>query len=200
MSSGTSVGELVVRLVFSLGVVLCLVWVLARFVQARGGKWGLPVRGASKSEKRRTKAPQVLEVTARRALSRNASVALVDVGERRLLLGVTDSSVRLLDRIDDGEAVPGELEGGSSRPDEVAAPDRSTSTTGGDREERREVNLPVGSDEIDELVESWAAPMPGRSTGVAGRLINKRAPRTAPASPPRMSLTEALRELTLRRN
>jgi flagellar biogenesis protein FliO len=200
MTSGTSVGELIVRLVFSLGVVLCLVWVLARFVQSRGGKWGLPVTGASKRENRRAKAPQVLEVTARRALSRNASVALVDVGDRRLLLGVTDGSVRLLDRIDDGEAVPGELGVEPREHGEVASLGAPGSSARGDREERRELNLPVASDEIDELVESWAPPTSGRSTGVAGRLNNLREPRTAPTSPPRMSLTEALRELTLRRN
>ena len=72
--------ELIVRIAFSLLVVLGLMWGLAKLARrplaGRGG-------GA-------------LDVLARQQLSRGSSVAVVRVADRALVLGVTDSGVSLL--------------------------------------------------------------------------------------------------------
>lgn len=77
----------VLRLVFSLAVVLTLMWFAARFVRQR--QLGV---GVSRS---RTHAATV-EVLARHGLSRSASVAVVRVAHQVLVLGVTDTSVQVL--------------------------------------------------------------------------------------------------------
>ena len=81
--------EVALRIFFSLGVVLLLMWGLAKVARrplsGRGG-------GA-------------LAVLARQSLSRNASVAVVRVGERAYVLGVTDQNVSLL-----AEAEPAAIE------------------------------------------------------------------------------------------
>lgn len=68
------------QLVLALGVVLGLMWLTAR-----------ALRGAS-----RGRGPGALDVLARRQLSRGASVAVVRVGERALVLGVTEQTVSVL--------------------------------------------------------------------------------------------------------
>jgi flagellar protein FliO/FliZ len=80
---------LVLRIAFSLLVVLLLMWGLARV--ARRPLTGR--RGAA------------LTVLARQPLSRNSSVTVLQVVDRALVLGVTDHQVTLL-----GEADLGELE------------------------------------------------------------------------------------------
>jgi flagellar protein FliO/FliZ len=75
--------EVTLRLVFSLAVVLFLMWGLARLVRRPLGGRGGP-----------------LGVLARQALSRNASVAVVRVDDRALVLGVTDTHVTLLSEAD----------------------------------------------------------------------------------------------------
>jgi flagellar protein FliO/FliZ len=67
-------------MLLALGVVLGLMWALARFVRR-------PLTG---------KADRVLNVLARQQLSRNASVAVLKVMDRALVVGVTDQGVRLL--------------------------------------------------------------------------------------------------------
>lgn len=85
-----SVGELFVRLVVSLGVVIAIMaasaWALKRLTN---GNLAGGVRG-------RTGRPVRIEVLARQSLGRRSSVALVRAGERGLLLGVTDQHVTLL--------------------------------------------------------------------------------------------------------
>lgn len=93
--------ELVLRLVFSLAVVLGLFWVFARA--------GSRKMGGSRS---------ALKVRGRQALGRSASVAVVEVGSRVLVIGVGEGGVRLLTEMDpeelavdepdplDGESVP----------------------------------------------------------------------------------------------
>ena len=85
-----SVGELFVRLVVSLGVVVAIMaaaaWLLKRVAAggfAAGGRQraGRPVR---------------IEVLARQSLGRRSSIALVRAGGRGLVLGVTDQHVTLL--------------------------------------------------------------------------------------------------------
>ncbi|BCJ53806.1 hypothetical protein Asp14428_52810 [Actinoplanes sp. NBRC 14428] len=73
--------ELVLRIGFSLLVVFGLMWGLAR-VARRGG---LGKRG-----------PGSLSVLNRQSLSRGSSVAVVQVADRALILGVTDNQVSLL--------------------------------------------------------------------------------------------------------
>jgi flagellar biosynthetic protein FliO len=85
-----SVGELFVRLVVSLGVVVAIMaaaaWVLKRV--ASGGL-GAAARG-------RAGRPVRIEVLARQSLGRRSSIALVRAGSRGLVLGVTDQHVTLL--------------------------------------------------------------------------------------------------------
>jgi flagellar protein FliO/FliZ len=81
--------EVALRIFFSLAVVLVLMWALARVARrplaGRGG-------GA-------------MAVLARQALTRGASVAVVRVGEKAYVLGVTDQNVTLL-----AEAEPAAIE------------------------------------------------------------------------------------------
>lgn len=72
--------EATLRAVFSLAVVLFLMWGLARLVRRPLG-----VRGAAS-----------LAVLSRQQLSRGASVAVVKVDDRALVLGVTDAQVTYL--------------------------------------------------------------------------------------------------------
>jgi flagellar protein FliO/FliZ len=82
--------ELALRIVFSLVVVLLLMWGLARVARR-------PLAG---------RASAALAVLARQPLTRGASVQVVRLGERALVLGVTDQQVTLL-----AETDPALLEG-----------------------------------------------------------------------------------------
>jgi flagellar protein FliO/FliZ len=77
--------ELTVRIVFSLLVVVCLMWGMARLARKplgirRGG--GL------------------IEVLGRQQLSRGASVAVVRIADKAMVLGVTDGQVSLIAETD----------------------------------------------------------------------------------------------------
>lgn len=86
--------ELTIRLVASLAVVVGLLLLLARVVGKRfTGHAGAPV--------------QVLH---RQQLSRSASVAVVTVGSRVLVLGTTDQQVSLLAELDPDELAAEDLE------------------------------------------------------------------------------------------
>jgi len=93
-----SVGELFVRLVVSLGVVVAIMagaaWLLKR---AASGGFGAAARG-------RSGRPVRIEVLARQSLGRRSSVALVRAGGRGLVLGITDQHVTVL-----AETAPDEL-------------------------------------------------------------------------------------------
>jgi flagellar biosynthetic protein FliO len=78
---------LFVRLIMSLGVVIGLMWVAANVLRKRGF--------SGVAGKRATRGPQV-ELLARRPLGRNASIAVVRVGDRSLVVGVTDHQVTKL--------------------------------------------------------------------------------------------------------
>lgn len=87
MTDGSTV-LLVLRMLLSLVVVLGLVVLFARIVERR--------RGARPARSRR-RAPRVgAEVLSRTHLARGTSLQIVRVGAQVLLLGVTDSSVRVL--------------------------------------------------------------------------------------------------------
>ena len=105
-----SVVSLVVRVVVSLGVVLA-VMAGAAAVLKRGGFGGAAGGGIGRSRTR-----QSVEVLGRVTLGRNASVTVVRVGSRALVLGVSDQNVTLLTETDPAElaALHGSSPGGSS--------------------------------------------------------------------------------------
>ena len=78
-------GALLVRLVFSMGVVLGLMALAAALVRRSKGLGGMV---------RRTALP--VNVVASYPLTRAASVSVVRAGQRALVLGVTDAHVTLL--------------------------------------------------------------------------------------------------------
>jgi len=82
---------LVLRVFVSLGVVVALMVAASRLAARRGLGPGPGVRPGG--------SPPPLEVVARRGLGRRAAVVVVRAGERHLVLGVTDTSVRLLDEL-----------------------------------------------------------------------------------------------------
>jgi flagellar protein FliO/FliZ len=76
--------ELLLRVGFSLCLVLGLIWAAARL-----------------SSRRLAGGPRALvRVRGRQALSRTSSVAVVEVGSRLLVIGVSDGGVRLLTELD----------------------------------------------------------------------------------------------------
>ena len=79
------------RLILSLAVVIGLMWVAANVLRKRGF--------AGASNRRAARGPQV-ELLARRPLGRNASIAVVRVGGRSLVVGVTDHQVTNLGEFD----------------------------------------------------------------------------------------------------
>jgi flagellar protein FliO/FliZ len=79
--------ELVVRLVFSLAVIVGMLLLLAKFSAKR-------FRGDSGS---------LVQVVQRQPLSRTSSVAVVTVGSRVLVLGTTEQQVQLLTELDADE-------------------------------------------------------------------------------------------------
>jgi flagellar protein FliO/FliZ len=78
--------ELVLRLGLSLGIVLGLFWAIART-----------------SSRRMAGSRSLLKVRGRQSLSRTASVAVVEVGNRVLVVGVSEGGVKLLTELDPDE-------------------------------------------------------------------------------------------------
>lgn len=79
--------EIVGRLLIALAVVLGVVWVIAR-----------KLRGTTVRQKLRTE--KLIDVMGRQNLSRNSSIAVVRVAERALIVGVTDTNVRVLGEVE----------------------------------------------------------------------------------------------------
>lgn len=85
MAPDVNVVEVVVRLVASLGMVLAVILFAARALRKRGGlRLG------------RSETTPKLDVLDRTQLTRTASVAVVRVGGRGLVVGITDNTVTLL--------------------------------------------------------------------------------------------------------
>lgn len=80
-----------VRLLFSLGVVIGLMWAAAHFVKRRGLA---PMGG------RRNGTGVQVEMLARKSLGKNSSIAVIRVGERSMIVGITDHQVNKLDDVD----------------------------------------------------------------------------------------------------
>jgi flagellar biosynthetic protein FliO len=79
------------RLIFSLAIVIGLMWVAANVLRKRGF--------TGVASRRVARGPQI-ELIARRPLGRNSSVAVVRVGERSLVLGVTEHQVTNLGEVE----------------------------------------------------------------------------------------------------
>lgn len=72
------------RLIVSLGVVIGLMWLVARVMRRRG--FGSP-----------TRRPGVhVDVIARRTMGRNSSIAIVRAGKQGLVIGITDHQITKL--------------------------------------------------------------------------------------------------------
>ena len=82
---------LFVRLIFSLAIVMGLMWAAASMLRRRG------MAGLSKS---RTPRGADIELLSRRHMGRNASIAVVRVGEKAMVVGVTDQRITKLDDAD----------------------------------------------------------------------------------------------------
>lgn len=97
---------LLVRVVVSLAVVLAVMAASAAVLRRSG------VVGATPSGRRGVRRRSFpLEVIARHGLSRSSSLAVVRLGERALVLGVTEHQVTLLTEVDPAElAAPPEVD------------------------------------------------------------------------------------------
>jgi flagellar protein FliO/FliZ len=113
----TSLAALLARVVVSLGVVLVVMWGAATVLRRSG------VAGTAATGRRGARTAPV-EVIARRGLSRGASVIVVRLGGRALVLGVTEQQVSVLAEIDPAEldAPVDALDGGSSDAGSTAGP------------------------------------------------------------------------------
>jgi flagellar biosynthetic protein FliO len=85
---GTNTLMLFVRLIFSLAIVMGLMWAAASMLRRRG------MGGLAKS---RTPRGADIELLSRRHMGRNASIAVVRVGEKAMVVGVTDQRITKLD-------------------------------------------------------------------------------------------------------
>jgi len=94
----TSLVTLLVRVVVSLGVVLAIMAGTAAVLRRSGLVGTVP---AARRGTRRRGAP--VEVIARHGLSRASSLAVVRLGGRALVLGVTEHQVTLLTEVDPAE-------------------------------------------------------------------------------------------------
>ena len=107
-----------VRLIFSLAIVLGLIWALA-WAARRGKGLGLGI-GAQRG---------AISVRAREQVGRNTTIALLEVGDRVLLIGANEQAVEVLAEGDDlitepPETEPGEGDTGSN---DMTTDDRTSS-------------------------------------------------------------------------
>ncbi|GEM_PF-1305264 len=112
-----SASSLFLHLVLGLGVVLGLLAVLARLARGRvGGRGAVPLRRSP------------IAVLGRQSLGKGVTVAVVQVGERAYLLGITPTAVRRL-----GTLAPEELAAPiQARPVDIEPPSLSVVMPGGD--------------------------------------------------------------------
>jgi flagellar protein FliO/FliZ len=108
----TSTTVLVLRVAVSLAAVLGLLWWLARRTGGRPGAKG------ARAGLLRPRTSLQLAVVGRQSLGGRTSVALVAVGDRRLLLGVSEHGVTLLTEV---APEPAEPAGATTRREELDA-------------------------------------------------------------------------------
>jgi flagellar biosynthetic protein FliO len=93
MDTASTIG-MFARLLFSLAIVIGLMWVAATQLKKRGyGGFGGVRRGPGVQ----------VELLARRSMGRNSSIVVVRVGDRSMLVGVTDHQINKLDDVDISE-------------------------------------------------------------------------------------------------
>jgi flagellar protein FliO/FliZ len=175
----TSTALLLVRVGLSLGIVVGLILVASRVLRRRGG--GSPSRRMGPS----------IELLERRNVGKRASIALVRVDDRRVLVGVTEHQIGLL--ADLGTELP-------EPPQELEPPIDVTSTPAIDA--TSSALTPVGplvSVPADNQDGTGGSP---DGTGMlVADLTDSRFPLgTTPTRPPKLSLVQAVRELTVRRH
>ncbi|HVU92203.1 MAG TPA: flagellar biosynthetic protein FliO [Jatrophihabitans sp.] len=161
--------ELLGRVLVSLAAVLGVMWVIARRV--RGSK------GA--------RATKLIDVLGRQSLSRNASVAVVRVGDKALVVGVTDNQVSVLSETDlaAAQALVGDGEPGG----------RSRSRHGGSTRTRTRATVPTRTIPAPAPAAAPAAAAPAPEPARAGALAG------SALSPATWKQTiESLRDLTAR--
>ncbi|MDQ1569154.1 MAG: flagellar protein FliO/FliZ [Actinomycetota bacterium] len=114
----TSLAALLARVVVSLAVVLVVMWGAATVLRRSG------VAGTAATGRRGVKRTAPVEVIARRGLSRGASLIVVRLGGRALVLGVTEQQVSVLAEIDPAEldAPVDAIDEGSSDAGSTAGP------------------------------------------------------------------------------
>jgi flagellar protein FliO/FliZ len=110
--------ELGLRVVFSLSVVLGLLWLIARVSSRR-------LRGSTHQG--------LVRLLVRQPLSRGSSVSVISVGERVLVVGVTEQQVTLLTELD-----PTEVELDPQAPGSAIAPTTHPTTRPAARLTRRQ--------------------------------------------------------------
>jgi len=160
--------ESIGRVLLSLALVLGLMWMLGRWARSRtNGK------GNSK---------EALTVLARQQLSRNASVAVVKIADRALVLGVTDGQVSLL-----GDADLATMEATTSRPARHRTVPAATRSAGRD--------LDLSELGLDVQLEPSAANPPRRASHPAMRALEGSA--LSPAT--WTQVIHAVRERTVKR-
>ena len=97
MVDAPSTAELLVRLVFSLGIILGLLFLAAKIARRNGRTLRLPGIGSFGGGRREP----TINVIERTSLTKNASLAVVQVGDRTMVIGITDHEVSLLtDQVD----------------------------------------------------------------------------------------------------
>lgn len=93
------------RVLVALGAVLGLMWFLQRRIGAAKGKG-------------RRRASRTLSVVSRQSVGQKASVVVIDAGDRRFLLGVTEHNINVLHTGD----IPAEREETTTAEDRFAQP------------------------------------------------------------------------------
>ena len=83
--SGVSTGELLVRLVFSLGIIVGVLLLAAKFARKNGGR--LPGLGKRHSS---------IKVIDRQQLSKTASLAVVQVHDKTMVVGISEHGISML--------------------------------------------------------------------------------------------------------
>jgi flagellar biogenesis protein FliO len=131
--------------------------------------------------KRRATAPDAVRVVGRTALHKNAVVAVVAVGDRRLLVGAGERGVHLLARLDDAEP---DAVGGTTDRDQHDLLFTSTTTDSADRMDAAGSTFPSMPDITNGDAQDALAGLDlGTGTTIAG---------------PGTGLVDRLREMTVR--
>ena len=189
MASDANVVELILRLVLSMGLIVTIIVVAAKVLKGR----------TTLNFGRRNNDGPKLDVLDKTQVARHAQVAVVRVGGRGLIVGITESSVTLLaeapELVDRYELAAG----GSS-----TTPALGTMLSGTDN--NLAVAMPLRGTDAIGVGDNPAVAMPLRGTDAIGVGASTEAEwtglQTEQATPgrTRMNFFEALRESTVRRS